>query len=129
MLPTDLIDVQLHTHRHRTPRDHALFVREIHDNEDVIRKLRGAGRSLEHFCYPSGEYYGQFFEWLRECNVKYATTCVPNIATPKSEPMLLPRLVDTMLHTPLSFEAALTGFASLLPKRRKYRLDPERLAG
>jgi peptidoglycan/xylan/chitin deacetylase (PgdA/CDA1 family) len=128
-LPMDLIDVQLHTHRHRTPRDHALFVREIHDNEDVIRKLRGADRTLDHFCYPSGEYYGQFFEWLRECNVKYATTCVPNIATPKSEPMLLPRLVDTMLHTPLSFDAALTGFASLLPKRRKYRLDPERLAG
>jgi peptidoglycan/xylan/chitin deacetylase (PgdA/CDA1 family) len=126
-LPRDLIDVQLHTHRHRTPRDRELFIREIRDNDDAIQELRGAGRTLEHFCYPSGEYYGQFFPWLRECNVKYATTCVPGIATPATEPMLLPRLMDSMAHTPLAFEASLTGFASFLPKKREFRLDPARL--
>ena len=57
-LPRDLIDVQLHTHRHRTPRDRELFIREIRDNDDIIQQLRGADRTLEHFCYPSGEYYG-----------------------------------------------------------------------
>jgi peptidoglycan/xylan/chitin deacetylase (PgdA/CDA1 family) len=123
-LPRDLIDVQLHTHRHRAPLNHALFIREIRDNEEAITKLVGVDRMHEYFCYPSGEYHGQFFDWLRECRVKYATTCVPNIATPASEPMLLPRLVDTMGQTQLAFDASLTGFASLLPRRRKYRIDP-----
>lgn len=126
-LPRDLVDVQLHTHRHRTPRDQALFQREIRDNAAVIHDLRGADASLEQFCYPSGEYYGEFFTWLRECGVRYSTTCVPDIATREVEPMLLPRLVDTMEHSELTFEGWVSGFAALLPRRKEFHVDPDRL--
>ena len=127
-LPRDLIDVQLHTHRHRTPRDRELFLREIRDNDVIIRELRPDGPALEHFCYPSGDYYGEFFDWLRECDVRYATTCLPDLASADSEPMLLPRFVDTMVASPLIFEAWITGFAALLPRKQEFRVDARRLA-
>ena len=126
-LPRDLVDVQLHTHRHRTPRDRALFQREIRDNAAVIHELRGADVMLEQFCYPSGEYFGEFFTWLRECGVTYATTCVPDIATRDDDPMLLPRLVDTMQQSDLTFEGWITGFAALLPRRKEFHVDTARL--
>ena len=126
-LPRELVDIQLHTHRHRTPVDHGKFVREIRDNEAVISQVTGTSRRLEHFCYPSGDYHGEFFTWLRECDVRYATTCVPDIASRETEPMLLPRLVDTMEQSALNYEAWLTGFASLMPRRKEFRLDPARL--
>lgn len=126
-LPRDLVDVQLHTHRHRTPRDRELFIREISDNVRVTQDLLGSTEPLEHFCYPSGDYSGEFLGWLRECGVRYATTCVPELATAHCNPLLLPRFVDTMGQSNLAFEAWATGFASLLPRRRQYRLDSARL--
>lgn len=126
-LPRDLVEVQLHTHRHRTPRDRNLLQREIRDNIEVIRRLRGADVPLEQFCYPSGEYYGEFFPWLRECGVRFSTTCVPGLASRDAEPMLLPRLVDSMTQSDLTFEGWISGFAELLPRRREYQLDMKRL--
>ncbi|HEX9485018.1 MAG TPA: polysaccharide deacetylase family protein, partial [Gemmatimonadaceae bacterium] len=126
-LPGNLVDVQLHTHRHRTPTDHDQFVREIRDNDAVIRELRIGAPAPTHFCYPSGDYHGEFFDWLRECKVQYATTCVPDLVSRDAYPLLLPRLVDTMEQSALTFEAWASGFAALLPKRRAFRLDPERL--
>jgi peptidoglycan/xylan/chitin deacetylase (PgdA/CDA1 family) len=127
-LPRDLVDVQLHTHRHRTPRDEALFTREIDDNAERIRALRGDATPLEHFCYPLGEYFGEFCEWLRRRGVRYATTCVPGLAASTGDPLLLPRLVDSMTQSDLIFEAWASGFAELLPRRSEFHLDPERLA-
>ena len=61
------VDVELHTHRHRTPTDRALFLREITDNRLRIDPLRtGVAR---HFCYPSGVYRSEFLPWLREAGV------------------------------------------------------------
>jgi peptidoglycan/xylan/chitin deacetylase (PgdA/CDA1 family) len=124
----DSIDVQLHTHRHRTPRNRELFVREIRDNAERIHALRGQ-RKLDHFCYPSGDYSGEFFQWLRDCGVGYATTCVNGVAGPDTDPMLVPRFVDTMHQSDAVFEAWATGFAELMPKRRENRLDPARFEG
>ncbi|MEP6732637.1 MAG: polysaccharide deacetylase family protein [bacterium] len=128
-LPGDLVDVQLHTHRHRTPRDHALFVREINDNAAMIRELRGNENALVQFCYPSGVYHGEFFGWLRECGVHYATTCVPDLASRESNPMLVPRFIDTMVQSDTTFEAWASGFAALMPRRREYQIDSSRIAG
>jgi peptidoglycan/xylan/chitin deacetylase (PgdA/CDA1 family) len=125
-LPADLVDVQLHTHRHRTPRDREAFLREIRDNASRISALRGAG-TLEHFCYPSGQYFGEFFDWLGECDVRFATTCVPGYAQHKTHPMLIPRFVDTMMQSDIAFEAWVSGFAAFVPLRAESRLDPERL--
>lgn len=127
-LPSGLIDVQLHTHRHRTPRDEALFAREIADNKLVLRTVLGSGRVLNHFCYPSGEYFGEFLPLLRSQGVEFATTCVPGLASRTSDPLLLPRFIDTAVTPRRMFDAWTSGVADLLPKRRRYRLEPERLA-
>ena len=117
------ISVQLHTHRHRAPRDHALFRRELTENACWIRKMRGSAAALNHFCYPSGEYRGELLPWLREFGVQYATTCVPGIAGPQDEPLLLPRFVDSCRQSLVTFEAWASGFAAWLPRRRQHRLN------
>jgi peptidoglycan/xylan/chitin deacetylase (PgdA/CDA1 family) len=112
------IDVQLHTHRHRTPDDCAAFAREIEDNRASIDEILGPGRRT-HFCYPSGIYQPSFVGWLREAGVTSATTCDFGLATRADDRLLLPRLVDTGNITPVQFEACLAGVADLLPHRRR----------
>jgi peptidoglycan/xylan/chitin deacetylase (PgdA/CDA1 family) len=126
-LPPDLVDVQLHTHRHRTPREEQAFRRELRDNRAMIERLApGAEPPAVHFCYPSGDYDAAFLPWLRAEGVRSATTCVPGIASAADDPLLLPRFVDTE-HQPLAtFEAWVSGFASTVPMSREYRLDVAR---
>lgn len=109
------IDVQLHTHRHRTPSDERLFAEEIHENRVRIERMTGA--PARHFCYPSGVARAEFLPWLRKLGVESATTCEPGIVSPASDLLLLPRLIDTSTMTWLEFEAWLTGCASFLPRR------------
>lgn len=101
------IDLQLHTHRHRTPLDRELFVREIVDNSRCIEEI--CGRRPAHFCYPSGVTSPEFLPWLKECGVVTATTCVSGLATVNSEPLLLPRYLDGTAVDKLSFECWLSG--------------------
>jgi peptidoglycan/xylan/chitin deacetylase (PgdA/CDA1 family) len=100
--------IELHTHRHRTPRDRDLFLREIRDNRTRI--LEYTGREPRHFCYPSGDYAGMFLPWLRECGVESATTCERGLANSGSDPLLLPRLLDQDDIGDLAFESCLAGF-------------------
>lgn len=112
----DGVDVQLHTHRHRTPNDRTLFQREITDNRNRIDPIRdGAAR---HFCYPSGEYLPEFLPWLRAAGVQTATTCDPGLASSKTEPLLLPRLVDTSSLSALDVEGWMTGMSALFMPRK-----------
>lgn len=126
-LPHDLVDVQLHTYRHRVPLDRLLFLRELGDNAARIQELRRDGGTMAHFCYPSGNYRGTFLPWLREFGVEFAATCVPGLAQRTTEPLLLPRFTDTMARSPIAFEACVSGLDAWLPRRRKYRLDDARL--
>lgn len=109
------IELELHTHRHRTPVDEALFVREIRDNRDAIR--RSIGRSASHFCYPSGVYRAEFLPWLASQGVISATTCDLGIASPASNRLLLPRLLDTEGVSQRDFEGWLAGVSAWLPHR------------
>lgn len=109
------IDVQLHTHRHRTPLERQPFLREIEDNRRAIEKITGSTAS--HFCYPSGLYDLQFLPWLSESGVASATTCDPGFTTRNTDQLLLPRLVDTSLFSPIEFEGWLSGISSILPRR------------
>jgi len=110
------VDVQLHTHRHRTPNDRSLFQREITDNRKRIDPIReGVAR---HFCYPSGVYSPEFLPWLREAGVQTATTCDPGLASSKTEPLLLPRLVDTSNLSALDVEGWMTGMSAFFMPRK-----------
>lgn len=111
------IDIQLHTHRHRTPHERTLFQREILDNRQSIEAM--IGRVANQFCYPSGVYHADFLPWLKELNVDSATTCDPGLASRDSNRLLLPRFVDTQLCSSLEFEAWLTGIANFLPQRQR----------
>ncbi len=111
-------DVQLHTHRHRTPDDCAAFVKEIDDNRAGIGQILGPGRR-SHFCYPSGVYRAAFLPWLRQAGVTSATTCDFGLSTAEDDMLLLPRLVDTGNIAPVEFEAWVTGAAAMLPHRRR----------
>jgi peptidoglycan/xylan/chitin deacetylase (PgdA/CDA1 family) len=117
-LDPELVDVQLHTHRHRTPRDRALFEGELADNIAALRAVYGDDHPLEHFCYPSGDYDPRFLPWLKAFGVRSATTCDPGIVSRTTDRLLLPRLIDSMLTPDIVFEAWLAGVAAFLPQRR-----------
>ena len=101
------VDVQLHTHRHRTPRDRELFLREIRDNRTYIREY--TGHEAVHFCYPSGDCSNTFLPWLREAGMASATTSQLGLAGPTSESLLLPRVLDDSNVDKLDFESWLCG--------------------
>jgi peptidoglycan/xylan/chitin deacetylase (PgdA/CDA1 family) len=111
------VEVQLHTHRHRTPEDEALFRKEIQENRSTIQKATAT--EPVHFCYPSGVYHPAFLPWLRKENVVSATTCDVGLAGRRSESLLLPRFIDHQNRTQLEFESWITGVGDLLAVRRK----------
>jgi hypothetical protein len=108
------LDVQLHTHRHRTPVDRDLFRREIRDNRERVQALTGT--TPTHFCYPCGNYRPEFLPWLREEGVEWAVTCEPGLAARGSEPLLLPRFVDHANLSLVEFEAYASGAGLLLAR-------------
>jgi peptidoglycan/xylan/chitin deacetylase (PgdA/CDA1 family) len=109
------VDIQLHTHRHRTPPERGLFLRELEDNRHAIEELTHS--PAKHFCYPSGVSDTRFFPWLEETSVVSATTCEPGFATRSTHKFLLPRLLDSTPMPAIEFESWLTGLASVLPQR------------
>lgn len=109
------IDIQLHTHRHRTPKDRNLFIREIEDNRQSIQSM--IGKYATHFCYPSGVHDPVFLPWLNESGVVSATTCDPGFASTTSDRFLLPRVLDNPSLSPIEFEGWLTGVSAVLPRR------------
>jgi peptidoglycan/xylan/chitin deacetylase (PgdA/CDA1 family) len=117
-LPEQGVDVQLHTHRHRSPDDRTLFVREIRDNRRALRAMVGADAPLTHFCYPNGTASPAWVSWLREEGVATATTCDPALATTADDPLLLPRYVDAESLSLSTFSAWVSGAAALLTPRR-----------
>jgi peptidoglycan/xylan/chitin deacetylase (PgdA/CDA1 family) len=108
-------DIQLHTHRHRTPREKEVFFEEVRENRRILEDL--TGRPTTHFCYPSGDVDSVFLPWLCELNVETATTTVPDLASPGDDPLLLPRFVDTMNQPEVLFESWLSGARSMLKRR------------
>lgn len=116
------IDIQLHTHRHRTPLDREKFIGEIKQNREFIAQMTGA-KGVTHFCYPSGAIRPDFIPWLKEAGVESATTCMNGLATRKGDPFLLPRLLDQYSLVDSEFESWLSGLAAFLPKRKSVPLD------
>jgi len=109
------ISIELHTHRHRTPRDRGLFLKEIEDNRREIVEI--TGKRPVHFCYPCGDYAPDFFGWLKEEGVRSATTCNLGFASAGNHPMELPRVLDISSFSAVEFEGWLTGVCAALPLR------------
>jgi peptidoglycan/xylan/chitin deacetylase (PgdA/CDA1 family) len=114
-LSADGVDFQLHTHRHRTPRNEELFRKEIRENRQRLEEI--TGRPATHFCYPSGVYHVEFLPWLAAEGVVSATTCEASLASSKTNALLLPRFIDTISKSALEFESWLDGTGSLLARR------------
>jgi peptidoglycan/xylan/chitin deacetylase (PgdA/CDA1 family) len=114
------VDFQLHTHRHRMPLDEKLFRKEIRENRERIAQSTSGAR--RHFCYPSGAWRPEFLDWLKAEDVISATTCDTGIATPQSNRLLLPRLVDTTGRTDLEFESWVNGVGQFLSSGKRARL-------
>ena len=116
------VDIQLHTHHHRLittiDQDHELRA-EIEENRTRIFQL--TGRNPVHFCYPVGKYSPKYLPALRQLGIATATTCEADLAVRSSNPLLLPRYVDTEAQTMDSFEAWLSGVGSLLVRFRSSR--------
>jgi len=108
------LSLQLHTHRHITPRNRELFEREIRENEAQIAEIAGGQEIPRHFCYPSGDYVPEFFGWLRDLGVRSATTCDPGLVSRQTDPMQIPRFLDAPTVSEIDIESWLAGFTPWL---------------
>lgn len=109
------IDVQLHTHSHQlipTLGQGQELQTEIEENRKRIVQL--TGRNPVHFCYPSGKYSLGSVPALRQLGIVTATTCDPDLVAKDSNPMLLPRYIDSDVRPESELEAWLSGVGSLL---------------
>lgn len=111
------VDIQLHTHSHQSPWNRQLFDLEVEENRTNINQM--TGRRARHFCYPSGIFSDDHLAWLSEMKILSATTCDPGLASRNSNPLSLPRLVDTMSLSPIEYEGWLTGVSAAIPRRRR----------
>ncbi len=79
-----IVDVQLHTRRHRVPERRDLFLREVDENRLALADCGLDPRGLTHFCYPSGVHPPALLPWLSEAGVTSAVTTdpgPPNVTT------------------------------------------------
>jgi len=117
------VELQLHTHRHRVSMQREVFLREIEENRRSISDI--SGREPSHFCYPGGVHRPEFLPWLREAKVDFATTTEPGLGTRNTEPLLLPRFLDTSTLSATEFHAWLSGAAGFLPRRPHVMSDDQ----
>ena len=109
------VDLQYHTHRHRVYRRRERLFAELEDNRQRI--VSYTSTEPRHYCYTGGFYLPQHPQYLKDYGILSATTCETGLCTSQTDPLRLPRLVDTMAISDLEFRAWLMGTGSLLPKR------------
>lgn len=114
-LPSDLVTVELHTHRHQSTTDHGSYLRDLTENDAVIRSLRD--RAPHHFCYPSGCYRSDMRDSLEQLQVRTATTCTAGLLSGDTDLLCVPRLVDSTSMPDEVFRAWISGTANLMPRR------------
>ncbi len=110
------IDIQLHTHRHRSPAVEDEYRTELQTNRDLITRMTGS--VPRHFCYPSGASSPEFVSWLRAEGIHSAMTCRAALASPADNRLLMPRLLDHSWLTAIEFEAWLSGVGHFTTRRR-----------
>jgi peptidoglycan/xylan/chitin deacetylase (PgdA/CDA1 family) len=111
-LSAEGVDFQLHTHSHASPEDPERFREDVLKNRDKIEALTHVRPT--HFCYPSGICRPVYPRVLSEIGVRSATTTHQRIASAASDPLQLPRFVDTNTTTDAEFSAWLQGLSPWL---------------
>lgn len=109
------IDIQLHTHRHRTPDDPQAFRAEIRENRRAIRRI--TGRAPFHFAYPSGVASPRVAACLRSEGIHSAVTSQSALASGRQHRLSLPRLLDHSGLTADEFDGWLSGAGQYLSRR------------
>ena len=113
MLASRGLDIQLHTHSHRFPKNDAEEASlEITKNRKALAGL--THRPLVHFCYPSGEWRTSHWKILEKEGVKSATTCMPGLNDSKVNVLALNRFLDSEDISDIVFEAELYRFNEIL---------------
>jgi peptidoglycan/xylan/chitin deacetylase (PgdA/CDA1 family) len=116
-LVADGVDIQMHAYRHVWPRDRERALKELADDRAYLEPL--AGKTLHHFCYPSGIYDESQFPYLTEASVKSATTCKSGHNDADTHRFALNRFLDSDDIHPLEFEAEMAGYLELMRKLRR----------
>lgn len=111
-LASNGVSVQMHMHHHRSPATRGAFIDNLRANRQYITEITGS--EPNHFCYPSGRYSEESARWLRDCGIASATTCDLGLCSAKTDPMLIPRLVDTSYISDTGFEGWLVGVGALI---------------
>jgi hypothetical protein len=109
------LDIQLHTHRHRSSEVHSDYLeQEIADNRAALAEACGKPEnSFRHFCYPSGIVHVSAPGILKAVGVRSATLVNEGINPPRTSPYRLHRFLDGRSVTPAAFEAYLSGAREL----------------
>jgi peptidoglycan/xylan/chitin deacetylase (PgdA/CDA1 family) len=113
-----IVDVQLHTHRHRVPERKDLFLREIVENRRALADCGLDPQHLTHFCYPGGVHRTVFLPWLAEAGVTSAVTTDPGLASRRDHPLLLPRFIDAGTTSGVEFEGWVSGLRHFISRPR-----------
>ncbi|MGH8318298.1 MAG: polysaccharide deacetylase family protein [Steroidobacteraceae bacterium] len=111
------LDLQLHTHRHRSPLNSVDFASELAANSSVLREA--GAKDPAHFCYPSGSFVPEFAEWLRDSGIQSAVTCQSGLIDRHANPFFLPRLIDHEGISPAEFRGWLSGIAATVRGRQR----------
>ncbi|MBA6412700.1 polysaccharide deacetylase family protein [Parahaliea sp. F7430] len=107
------IDLQLHTHRHRTrSATESSLASEISENRQWLEQL--TSKPLVHFCYPSGLNEPEDWPVLKELGIESATTTDSGLARESSNIYCLPRILDGENLSNLELEAEMSGFLELV---------------
>jgi len=110
----ETLDIQLHTHTHKTKMKIESFKKDIQKNIDYLREV--VSYPLEHFCYPSGQWNEEMIPVLKELNIKSATTCDPGLMDTDTNPYKIPRIIDSESMNELVFYSEISGVSSWLRK-------------
>jgi len=109
------VDLQYHTHRHRVCRTRECMFTELEENRHHLKRLSSA--EPRHFCYAYGLHLPEHLGYLKQYGILSATTCTPGLCSDRTDPLLLPRMVDTSTNSDLEFRSWLAGTAQFLPRR------------
>lgn len=108
----DGLDIQLHTHRHKSSDNGAEVIeQEIQDNRAVLEPLLKS--SQNHFCYPSGIVNHDVILVMQRLGIKSAVTCEAGLNYKGQNPLLLSRFLDGSDIPQLVFEAEMSGVLEL----------------